>query len=206
MSLLLESIRVENNIIQNLAYHQERIRRSLELCYDSSINDPIDYNLLSDYANSLDDTRHKLRIEYNDESFTYTCKPYLIRSLNRLRLAYVRDMSYAVKYADRNSINQLYKTKGTADDILIIINGKVTDTSYSNVAFLQDGIWYTPKYPLLKGTMRAKLLDTKEIKTRNINAVDLKDYESCRLFNAMIDFGQVELLVDDIENLPKESF
>ena len=51
--------------------------------------------------------------------------------------------------------------RGACDEILIIKDGHITDTSISNIVFrLPDGWWLTPFTPLLKGIMRTYLLES----------------------------------------------
>ena len=65
---------------------------------------------------------------------------------------------YSLKLTDRSQINRLLKQKGNYDDILIVKNGFITDTSISNIIFYNGSKWITPAAPLLKGTCRDKLL------------------------------------------------
>jgi len=111
------------------------------------------------------------------------------------------NIDYSEKYLDRELINSLFSKRGDKDDVLIIRNGRVTDTSYCNVAFLSESIWYTPDIPLLEGTRRAQLLQDGIITTKEMPVTEIHNYESCRLFNAMMDFGQVEIEIQDIHNL-----
>lgn len=52
--------------------------------------------------------------------------------------------------------------------------------------------------PLLAGTKRASLLDKGEIVADDIRPDDLPVYSRIRLFNAMIEFGEIEFPVDRI--------
>ena len=73
------------------------------------------------------------------------------------------DIEYPLKYEDRHEINHLFGQKGDADEIIIIKNGLVTDTSIANLAFFDKGQWITPAQPLLNGTTRQRLLDENKI-------------------------------------------
>jgi len=95
-------------------------------------------------------------------------------------------------------LKKLYELRRGADDILIIKTGMVTDTYYGNVAFEKDGIWHTPQLPLLHGTQRQYLLDEGKIKERLITEDDLPNYGHVRVFNAMIEFGEVELGMSEV--------
>ena len=96
------------------------------------------------------------------------------------------------------NILNLLKKKGDCSDILIVKNGFITDTSFSNIIFLKCGRWYTPNTPLLKGTKRAKLLDLGLINERSIRPEEMGNYEKVGLINAMLELGEVVLAVENI--------
>ena len=89
------------------------------------------------------------------------------------------------------SLYSLYAQRETADDILVVRNGYLTDTSISNIALYDGNTWFTPSCPLLKGTKRAELLDKHLIQEKEILHTQLGSYFRIMLFNAMIDWGQI---------------
>jgi len=90
-------------------------------------------------------------------------------------------------------INELYVQKGECDDIIIAKDGMLTDSSYSNIALLQNGKWYTPTTCLLKGTRREQLIDQGRLVEREISVDDIGKYESVCLINAMMGLGQLRI-------------
>ena len=97
-------------------------------------------------------------------------------------------IDYAYKYHNRAAINELVAKRGGCDDILIIKNSLITDTSFTNVVFKDfDGTLYTPSSNLLAGTKRRKLLDAGIIYERDIHVKDIQSYAGIYLINAMID-------------------
>lgn len=68
-------------------------------------------------------------------------------------------IDYRYKSTDRKELEALYALRGNQDDVLIVRNNLLTDTSIANVALEKEGVWYTPRTPLLKGTKRALLLE-----------------------------------------------
>lgn len=84
------------------------------------------------------------------------------------------------------------------EELIIVKNGIITDTSYANLVFYNGKEWHTPSRPLLQGTKRQKLIDEGKIKEREIRVHDLKKFTKCSLINAMLDIGEIELPVNKI--------
>jgi 4-amino-4-deoxychorismate lyase len=76
--------------------------------------------------------------------------------------------------------------RGDCDDILIVKDGYITDTSFSNIVFFDGEKWVTPARPLLRGTMRESLLKRNLIGEENITVDDLNKIKEARLINAML--------------------
>ena len=102
------------------------------------------------------------------------------------------NINYKFKYENRDSLNFLYTKKDIADEIIIIKNNLVTDTTIANIAVFIDNQWYTPKYPLLAGTTRQRYLDNGILKEKNIDLHTFKKAEKFALLNAMIDFDVID--------------
>lgn len=194
--MLIESIQVNAGELQRLGHHRERIARSMRAIYDSDRT--IDFTPMIKKAATLKSGRHKLRIEYDNSYVRYAITPYRLPKISSLKLVRSSNMRYAFKFSDRNNLNNLYELRDKADDILIINSGMVTDTWFCNVALLREGRWETPYMPLLHGTQRAALLGKEIITEAMITEADLQRYEKIRLFNAMIEWGEVELNRDQI--------
>ncbi|MBP7901686.1 MAG: aminotransferase class IV [Spirochaetes bacterium] len=76
------------------------------------------------------------------------------------------------------------------DEIIILKNGMVTDSSFSNLAFYDSGKWFTPETFLLNGIMRQKLLADNIIHEKKIAVNDMKKYEKISFINSMLDLGE----------------
>ena len=85
-----------------------------------------------------------------------------------------------------------------ADDVLMVREGRLTDTSIANVALFDGRQWHTPVRPLLGGVKRRFLLESGTIVERDIRVEDLRRYSRIRLFNALIDWGEMELPVSAV--------
>jgi 4-amino-4-deoxychorismate lyase len=102
------------------------------------------------------------------------------------------EIDYQFKYTDRARLEEL-KRRTKADEILIVKNGYITDTSFSNIIFFDwENKWVTPATPLLKGTKRKELLEKGMIHEKEIRPYDLKDFTKARLINAMLDIEDGE--------------
>ncbi len=192
----IESIKVEENRIWQFEYHLDRISRTLK--DQCGIAARINFDQFKPTLESLAPTRHKLRIIYNSDYCKYTCTPYKLKEISSLRVVISDSITYEHKYEDRQKLDKLYLLRRHYDDILICKNGLITDSHYCNVALLREGLWYTPRKPLLPGTCRARLLDDNRIHEADISADSLHTYEQIRLFNALMDFGEVELEIGRI--------
>lgn len=191
MCPFIESIRIENGVIYNLPYHNERLNRTRNVFWkDCTPINLIDYIRMPHKKGIV-----KCRIVYEKEIKEIVYTPYSMREIDTLRIVHSDGINYTYKSTDREELNRLYVGRGDADDVLIVRNELITDTSIANVAFYDGCEWYTPQTPLLKGTQRAFLLDRQIIKEKEITLKQLFTYSRVTLFNAMIEFGQIEFPV-----------
>lgn len=196
MSLLIESIKLLDGKFYNLSYHESRMRRSLDALFDSS--GPADLERLIRNREVPARGFYKCRIVYDNASMDVTFTPYEARTVRQVKVVEDNDITYSFKFADRERINRLFALRGNCDDVLIIRREKVTDCSYSNVAFRKGANWYTPDSPLLEGTMRAKLLHENKIQVSEIELGDIRSFDSLKIMNAMLEFDGPEIDVSDI--------
>ena len=142
--------------------------------------------------------RTRCRVEYQEEVEKVEYLPYTLRPVNSLKLVTSDGLDYTYKSTDRQKLDELFGQRGEADDILIVRDGFLTDTSIANIALWNGSQWETPEIPLLEGTMRASLLGKEMIVPAAIRPQDLSRYSLIRLFNAMIGFGEIEFPVANI--------
>ncbi|WP_420460493.1 aminotransferase class IV [Neolewinella sp.] len=133
---------------------------------------------------------HKLRLIYASELSSYQITPYEVGVVRSLRVVAGDGLHYGRKYADRQGITDLYAQRGECDDILIVQRGYLTDTSYANIALYDGSQWYTPAWPLLRGTRREQLLQAGVLRPSVIRLRDLQQFECIRLINAMLPWGE----------------
>jgi 4-amino-4-deoxychorismate lyase len=176
----------------NIRWHNQRCHHSRTTLLNCS--DKI--NLRAFIEPPVDGTL-KCRITYDTDVRKVEYEPYQIKPLNSLKAVHC-DLDYSHKFQDRSQINHLYENKGECDDILMIKDGHITDTSYGNVAFLKQGKWYTPENPLLKGTRLASLTASGKLIQKNLKIDQLAEYSHICIFNAMIPFGEIQIPVNRI--------
>lgn len=115
---------------------------------------------------------------------------YAMRPIRSLRVVCDDSIGYDYKSVDRSALNALVTKRGNCDEIVIVKNGMVTDSSYTNLALYDGHEWLTPRRPLLLGTKRAFLLDQGLLKEADLTLADLRRAQRVSLFNAMIDMGE----------------
>lgn len=196
MSLLFESIRIENGKFENLVYHEQRMKRSLKALF--GVDEPFDLEADLSRANFPLEGIYKCRLTYDDESRQIEFEEYKPRSVKSLKLVEHDRINYEFKYTDRKTLNHLYSLREQCDDVLIVKRGFVTDTSYANVALRKGEEWFTPWQPLLKGTMRQQLVEYNKIQEEEISVRDIKDFDAIKIFNAMLRFDSEEIAIENI--------
>ena len=192
MSLLFETIRILDGVPQHPKWHERRMVRSIRELWkiDSSIN------LLSlivvppEYSKGL----AKCNISYGPEIAGITFNNYEKRVIRSLKLIGCDTIDYHMKYSDRTCLDALFLCREECDEIIIVKNGFLTDTTFSNIIFLDGQSWVTPSTPLLKGTCRERLIEQGFLEERDIMASDIAGFEGCKLINAMRDPEEEELI------------
>lgn len=177
-----ETIRCEDFDILNLHYHEKRVMNTISKNYSFG-------ELIYAPTNEL----LKCKVIYDeDEILSITFAKYKKREINSFKLIFDDNINYDKKALNRDELDLLFSKKDEADEIIIIKNNLISDTSIANIAIFDGDIWLTPKKPLLKGTVRARLLDEKKIFEKDISLADLKSAKKLALMNAMIDFDEIK--------------
>jgi len=188
---LLETIKIINGEPQFLNFHNER----LHFARKSLFNIETSIDLKTAIKPPQADLIYRCRIIYAQELLQIDYSPYQPRVFKRFKIVVADDLDYSFKYLDRSALDRLVALKGRADDILIIKNDLVTDTSIANVAFWNGHTWLTPKTPLLAGTTRMRLLRQAQLTLADIRVDTLKNGQTMALLNALLDF----YIIDAVE-------
>ena len=192
----IETICIESGMIQRLNYHQERVNRTFAHFWPKST--PADLSaVLTDIPTGME--RIKARIEYQEQGvLTRSYTPYTVRNIHTLQLVYNDTITYTYKSSHRTALIQLATKKNEADEVIIVKQGLLTDTSYSNIALYDGKQWFTPSTPLLNGTMRQWLIDQELLIPIPIRPDDLHRYQHVALINAMMPLGDCVVEIDNI--------
>ncbi len=200
MCRFTEAICIKNGFPQRLEYHERRCNLTRSRFFPGSVRldlaEHVDRGLGQLGPDALIDrgnAKYKCRIVYGRDVEDVSITPYRAKTIKTLRLIRDDAIDYAWKYSDRRLLDELYALRGEADMVLIVKNGYITDTTFSNVAFYDGSEWVVPHTYLLEGTMRRYLLDVHRVREVAVGACDIHKYEKIALINAMLELGDTVL-------------
>lgn len=194
MSPLFESIACLDGQLQNLPFHQTRMNTSRALVLNHA--EPI--NLDIPVPQEASEGLWKCRVAYGNKINQIDFSNYTPAHAKSFKLV-TAEIAYPHKFADRQELNSLFELRGQADDIIIVVNNKVTDTSYGNLIFSDGQSWVTPRQPLLEGTMRASLLASGQISVSEVTVNGLSRFSHFMMINALNPIDEQRAL--PIENI-----
>lgn len=189
MRQLIETIKIENRKPQLLQLHAERMNSARKKIFNSS--DLLNLDNIFDIGENFAGGMLKCRLIYSEKIEKIEYEIYKKRKINSLKIIFCDNIDYSDKWSDRSCLETLFKMRGECDEILIIKNGLVSDTSFSNVVFYDGDKFYTPSSPLLAGVKRKYLLEKNIISEIKILAEDIKKFKEIHLINAMLDLGEI---------------
>ena len=184
MSLLFEALKVEDGRISNIDFHNLRFNKArLEYL---GLKNELDLLDIIEIPEDVQEGLFKCRVVYNTEIKKIEFIPYEFREVMSLKLVEKDDADYTYKYADRSWISEIFKKKGECDDVLIVKDGYITDTSSANIVFSDGDDWYTPDTFLMNGTQRQLLISKGLISECPITDRDIHDFKIARMLNAFL--------------------
>lgn len=196
MCRFFESIKLKDGVFYRLNLHQERVNKAFATWFPNE--EPINiFENLHQYAIPQSGV-YKCRLVYDVDVQLLEFVPYERREIKTLKLVETDLESYSYKNEDRTGLNTAFAKRDACDDVLLVRNGLLTDTSYCNIALSDGENWFTPRIPLLYGVNRAELLTNGQLIEMDITVDDLKNYQQIVLFNAMIEFGELVLDIDSL--------
>ncbi|TWP29000.1 branched-chain amino acid aminotransferase [Apibacter muscae] len=192
MYRFLETILIKNHSFQNIAYHNQRANNTCQFFFKKKLVQDISEVISIPPELEYKET-YRCRIIYTDIIEKVEFIPYLQKPINSIQVVYNDDIEYSFKFENRSALDAL-KINSSADDILIVKNNYITDTSIANILLRKYGQWYTPKHPLLHGTERQRLLDLNFIIEKDISIDSIDEYDSFCLINALRPFSNNHVL------------
>jgi 4-amino-4-deoxychorismate lyase len=196
MCRLFETIKISNGIPENISFHNARCNMARKELFGCA--DPIDLGEVITVPEGYRSGRHKCKVIYSNEIHEIIFEKYPGRSIKSLKIVSCDDIEYSHKYCDRERLNTLFRLRGHYDDILIIKNNFVTDTSISNIVFYDGVRWITPRSFLLRGTKREHLISRGIIVESDIVVSDIASFEKACLINAMQDWRETIVEIGNI--------
>jgi len=191
MCRFIESIKLQDGVFYRLELHQERVNKTFMTYFPDK--KPIDL-VKNIYLSTIPQIGiYKCRIVYDSSVQSLEYIYYVRREIRSLKLVDTDMESKAFKLEDRTGLNAAFDQRGDCDDVLLVKNGFLTDTSYSNIALFDGKQWFTPRTPLLYGVNRAGLLAEGKIIEKDIKTEELVNFQQITLFNALIEFGDIKL-------------
>lgn len=196
MSRFIETIKLFDGKFYHLEYHQKRMDESIGGFFQQKN----DINL-SEYLDRQVFPKRgffKCRIVYDRSILSTDFLPYSIKPIRSLKVVHHDTIDYSHKFENRDQLKEMYNKRQHHDEIIIVKNNLVTDSSYANLVFFDGKDWMTPTSFLLNGTMRQYLLDQQQIKTAQISLADITNFEKVKLINSMVGFDGPEVPVSQI--------
>lgn len=177
-----ETIKCDDYEVFNLEYHQKRIAKTVGL----NIN-------LSEYVYPISNKLLRCKLIYDETGIQeVNYFEYKKRDIKTFKLIYDDNIDYSKKYLNRESLDEIYSKKENCNEILIIKNALLTDTSIANIAIFYENRWLTPKKPLLEGTTRTRLIEEGKLHEKDITVEMLHKCKGFALMNAMIGFDELK--------------
>ncbi len=183
MCRLFESVCIKNGIPQNLYWHERRMNRARYEVWNRK--EEIHLAEIIAVSDSSLQGVVKCNIEYGPDIQSVNFTRYNLRNIQSLKMVYSNKVDYHLKFRDRTVLESLFDQRGICDEIIIIKDGFITDTSISNLIFFDGNHWFTPDTLLLNGTCRERLIARGEIFERPITPFDIEQFIGVKLINSM---------------------
>jgi 4-amino-4-deoxychorismate lyase len=183
--MFIETIAYEQRGYPLLFWHQKRLNRAFSMYFPNAR--PWELDQILPYPDIKE--RQKVRLVYSDKTYSIEVITYEKRDIQSAVLINAEDITYSHKYEDRSELEKLYHQRGTADEIIMVKKGLITDSFYANIVLEKNGHWYTPTTYMLNGVMRQYLLDQARISEVEVKAKHIKQYERIGLINALNPVG-----------------
>ena len=180
--MFFETIKVLNGCIMNFDLHMARLTKTVDYFFPQCPLPVLSIAVPSECRNGL----YRCRVTYSQKIENIEFIQYVRRRITTLALIDGSTVNYGWKFCDRSKLEALKEASGH-DEVIIVKNGAITDTTFSNLVFENAAGLFTPTTVLLPGTQRSKLINEKIVRETTITVNDLCKYRRVFLINAMLD-------------------
>ena len=199
-TILLESGQVWNGRWLFWEFHWERICRSIREVWPEmgtptwlgELKREIGEQVKGEYFRRWPTGRELVRgrLLYSPTFLKVELEELKPRQFRKFKIVEGGELDYHLKWADRRELERLKREGEGADEVIILKNGVVTDTTISNLAFWdrERRVWITPATPLLKGTTRERLLRRGVLKEAEIGVEELPRFNLIGMLNGVLGF------------------
>jgi 4-amino-4-deoxychorismate lyase len=192
MCQLFETIKCSDGKLFNMEFHQARFEKACREFFGFSTHIILIESIeIPEFAKT---GLFRCRVTYSKQIDKIEFISHQYREIKSLKLVEDDEIDYRFKFDNRERLNLLFEKRGTCDDIIIVKNGLITDSSYANIIFFDGVKWWTPDSSLLEGTQRAKLLRENKISACRIAYKDISKYKKAGLINALNNFEEMQLI------------
>lgn len=181
-----ETIQIYKGKPLNINLHQHRIDNTFAQFFTDK---SFELQTIFNNCNFTNNEKLKCRIFYNETQQHIDLQIYKPKKVIEFKLIEMAEFEYSYKFTQRKILE---KFTNEHQEILITQQGKITDTSYSNLIFLKENQWFTPNTFLLNGTQRQNLLQQNKISETEISTDNLAEFSHFKMINAMLDFESSE--------------
>lgn len=181
-----ETIQIYKGKPLNINLHQHRIDNTFAQFFTDK---SFELQTIFNNCNFTNNEKLKCRIFYNETQQHIDLQIYKPKKVIEFKLIEMAELEYSYKFTQRKILE---KFTNEHQEILITQQGKITDTSYSNLIFLKENQWFTPNTFLLNGTQRQNLLQQNKISETEISTDNLAEFSHFKMINAMLDFESSE--------------
>lgn len=188
----IETICLIDGKLRNLRFHNRRMNLTRKMIF-GSLNF-IDLQNCIQISENFRTGKYKVRVLYTQDIIDIQIHKYQIVPIETLKAVEMRqDFTYFYKSSQRQYFATLLN-EHNCNDLILMRNRVLTDTTYTNLIFFDGARWFSPKQCLLAGCMRQALLEEGKIELATIRLDDLKSFRSFKRINAMMNFDEAQEL------------
>ncbi len=172
-------------------YHQKRVDQTYHDVFGIPSELNLELSLAGEELSEFGDRDAKARIVYDRSGQQrMLLSAYTPLHIDRLQvIPLVDEEYYPYKSTDREWIDSYTSQLPQGTDALFVRDGLVRESSYTNLAMLVNGRWYTPSEPLHRGTTLDRFVGLGHLIPSDIRLEDMRECEEIRLFNALLGWG-----------------